>query len=285
MPAGTTARTTGLGTGSGKVSGVLGDSGDDVATGTAAARSATTSVAASRSIMFSIVVAAGDEPEPTDEPPVAEFTALQRTDLRVRRHDSRDADGDDLTYAWNFGDTGTGTGATTEHTYASDGPRTVTLTVSDGTAQDQATRQVDPRATVAQGTLAFVGAASTAGNRNGHTVRIPDAVKPNDRLLLFMTTNTTTGTITDALPGWTLLQSRDGNGIRGRAWTRRATGGDPGSEVSVSASVLTKSTLSVAAYRSTGSSMVSASAVRGVDSSTTSLATPTAPSPRPPRGW
>mgnify|MGYP004564598509 CR=1 FL=1 len=27
-------------------------------------------------------------------------------------------------------------------------------------------------------------------------------------------------------PGWTLLQSRDGDGIRGRAWTRSATAAD-----------------------------------------------------------
>ena len=49
---------------------------------------------------------------------------------------SFDPDGDVLTYSWDFGDTGTGTGAITSHTYAASGSYPVTLTVSDGTLSD-----------------------------------------------------------------------------------------------------------------------------------------------------
>jgi PKD repeat protein len=42
-----------------------------------------------------------------------------------------DADGDPLTYAWDFGDGDTGTGATASHTYPAAGSYTATVTVSD----------------------------------------------------------------------------------------------------------------------------------------------------------
>lgn len=45
---------------------------------------------------------------------------------------SVDVNGDALTYSWDFGDGTTGTGATANHTYTSEGSYHVTLTVSDG---------------------------------------------------------------------------------------------------------------------------------------------------------
>jgi PKD repeat protein len=47
---------------------------------------------------------------------------------------SSDADGDTLSYAWDFGDGSTGTGATPHHTYADNGIYSVSLIVNDGTA-------------------------------------------------------------------------------------------------------------------------------------------------------
>src|SRR5829696_7662975 len=111
----------------------------------------------------------------------------------------------------------------------------------------------------ADGQLSSAGAASTAGNRTSHPVRIPTGVQSGDTLLLFLTTNSTTASVTDPA-GWTLLQSRDGDGIRGRAWTRTATATDSGANVSVTTSALVKSTISVAAYHSTGVAAVTASA-------------------------
>jgi hypothetical protein len=43
-----------------------------------------------------------------------------------------DADGNPLTYAWNFGDGATGTGSAVSHTYSSTGVYTATVVVSDG---------------------------------------------------------------------------------------------------------------------------------------------------------
>ena len=65
-------------------------------------------------------------------PPVAAFasTVLGMT-ASFDGSSSSDIDGNVAGYAWSFGDTTTGTGATTQHTYASNGTYTVTLTVTD----------------------------------------------------------------------------------------------------------------------------------------------------------
>lgn len=272
VPAGTTSRTTAATTGSGKVSGVWGDSNGPVATGTAPARTATLSSAASRSATYSVVISPG---QLSDTAPQASFTAsCSGLTCSFDASGSSDADGDTLTYAWAFGDGQTGTGRTPTHTYATAGQRTVTLTVSDGSHQDVTTRQVSPDVAVTAGQIQYVGAASTAGNAPGRSVTIPSAVEPGDRLVLFFVTNTTTVPI-DAPAGWTLIQTRDGNGIRGRAWTRSATAADAGRDVTVSSgTTYVKSAMTVAAYRSTGPAVVGASALGGADAPATSHTAP-----------
>jgi len=52
---------------------------------------------------------------------------------------SMDPDGSPLTYAWDFGDGSSGSGATPSHTYADNGTYAVKLTVSDGTLSGEAT--------------------------------------------------------------------------------------------------------------------------------------------------
>ncbi|HWQ13667.1 MAG TPA: PQQ-dependent sugar dehydrogenase [Roseiflexaceae bacterium] len=60
------------------------------------------------------------------------FTAASTLTVSFDGNASSDPDGDPLTYAWDFGDGATGTGATTSHTYAAPGTYTASLTVQDG---------------------------------------------------------------------------------------------------------------------------------------------------------
>src|SRR5262249_46483572 len=73
---------------------------------------------------------------PVQDPPVAnagaDQTANEADVVTFNGGSSSDPDGDSLTYSWDFGDGGVGTGVAPTHTYADDGIFTVTLTVNDG---------------------------------------------------------------------------------------------------------------------------------------------------------
>jgi len=73
---------------------------------------------------------------PTNQPPVAAFTYSPTspgvgTPVQFDASSSADPDGTIVSYAWNFGDTGTATGALVSHSYAATSSYTVQLTVTD----------------------------------------------------------------------------------------------------------------------------------------------------------
>lgn len=79
-------------------------------------------------------------PTTTNRIPVACFDIGSGTSLNVNAGCSTDADGDALTYAWDFGDGSSATGVTAVHTYAAAGSYVVKLTVSDGKSTNVLTK-------------------------------------------------------------------------------------------------------------------------------------------------
>jgi PKD repeat protein len=71
----------------------------------------------------------------TNSPPVAHaggaYSGVEGAPITFDGTASTDPDNNIATYAWDFGDGNTGSGATVQHTYADGGTYTVTLTVSD----------------------------------------------------------------------------------------------------------------------------------------------------------
>ena len=88
---------------------------------------------------------------PTNRPPTANpggpYAGTSGIAVSFDGSQSADADGDALTYSWNFGDGGVGSGAAPTHIYATGDRFTVRLTVSDGRGGSTSATAV---ATVAQ---------------------------------------------------------------------------------------------------------------------------------------
>ena len=162
--------------------------------------------------------------------------------------DSTDPEGEALSFGWDFGDdSARGTEPVTTHTYAAGGTHTVRLTVTDARGGQATSEQVVAPTAIAS-PVEFVAAAHTEGNRRAHAVRVPEAARVGDRLLLFFAANSTNPTYTGP-DGWTELESREGTGIAGRVYTRIATPSDAGSNVAVTSSAYAKDSVSLAVYR------------------------------------
>ncbi len=210
---------------------------------------------------------------PPNSPPTAAFTvSCNGLSCAFDASGSSDSDGSVASYSWDFGDGDSGIGMQTAHPYSSAGPRTVTLTVTDNQgATGTTTRQASP--TVVSSSAEFVAADESHGNRRAHAVTVPGGIQAGDTLVLFMTLNSTNGSVTGP-DGWTALETVDSTGFRARVWTRTATASDAGSRVQVDTSSWLKSNLTVAGYRGPASS-VTASAASVVLSSQTSHTSPT----------
>lgn len=183
-----------------------------------------------------------------NQPPVAAFT-FSCNQLTCSFNASSSSDDNGISsYSWDFGDGGTDSGAQVQHIYGSAGPRTVTLTVTDGAGlTDAESKQVNP----SLAGVAFIGANSGNANSTTHQVQIPAGTQAGDALVLFVTSNSTATSVGNPA-GWTTLENLDGNNFRGRVWTRTATAGDAGGTVTVTTSGVTKAAISIAAYRAAG---------------------------------
>ena len=105
---------------------------------------------------------------PADEPPVANaggpYSGTAGVEVQFNGLGSSDPDNAIATYAWTFGDNGTGTGATPQHTYNTDGTYDVSLTVTDeGGLQDTDTTT----ATIAAAPVNQPPVANVGGPYNG----------------------------------------------------------------------------------------------------------------------
>jgi len=125
------------------------------------------------------------------------------------------------------------------------------------------------------GEIAFRGGAKFYGNTTSATLTVPDTVQSGDGMLLFVSLNVTTTTLTPP-SGWTQLADYLTGSQRTVVWRRVAASTDAGSTVRLGISGYTKTVLQLVAYGGTApTNPVAAFSTRSDPATTASHPTPT----------
>jgi PKD repeat protein len=269
-PAGQTVRSTANGTAAGRVNSLASDGGPASA-GPAGGITATTDAASSSFTAWTIVLNGAISTPPAT--PTANFTSSCNATACTFDGSSSTAPGSSISsYAWNFGDGATATGAATSHTFAP-GTSTVTLTVTNAVGATNSKSQ-PVTVTAAPQPIAFVAAVSTTGNATTETVTVPAAVTAGNALLLIATG--ANGSAMTAPAGWTQVDTSTAAAITSTLWKKVATATDAGSTVTVSFPSIYKGAVQLLAYSGTNAgNPVIAYAKKLTSAAASSYATPT----------
>jgi PKD repeat protein len=128
LPGSVTGRQAVCGTGAGHICSSLADSGASVPTGQNGGLVATADTTSGTATTWSVVLRTI---EPNQAPTAAFTFTCDGTDCDFDATGSSDPDGSVVSYAWDFGDSGSATGASPGHDFLTSGTRDVTLTVTD----------------------------------------------------------------------------------------------------------------------------------------------------------
>jgi PKD repeat protein len=179
-------------------------------------------------------------------------------------------------YAWDFGDSGTGTGVKPQHTYTAVGDYQVKLTVTSAQNLTNSVTKTVHVSTLTSTGINFVAQANSVSGGGNTSVTVPSTVSAGTGLVLIATGATTTALTGPS--GWTQLGTKTGgSAVITTAWQKVATAGDANSAVTVGFPAGAKGTLQLLAYSGTnGTAPVVASASSAAQASGTSFTTPTA---------
>ena len=214
---------------------------------------------------------------PNQKPNAAFTSDCEALDCAFDASGSADPDGSVASYAWDFGDGESGTGATPEHAYEEAGTYTVELTVTDdrgatGTKSSQITVAPD------QAGIGFRGGSGGNANVSTAYAQIPSSVQAGDGLIMVLTFNSGDHQVTEPPAGWTQVDTQTVGSATSVLWKRVAQAGDAGQRVDIGLSGYTKADIRLLAYEGTSTSDPIAEVAKGTDSDpVTEHASPNAP--------
>ncbi|GGT77323.1 PKD domain-containing protein [Actinomadura citrea] len=186
-----------------------------------------------------------------NQPPSAAFTGdCDGLNCTFNAGGSSDPDGSIASYAWDFGDGETGTGATPQHAFAAAGTYTVKLTVTDDRG-GKGTRSQDVTVASNQVNIGYRGGAGGNGNVQTATAQVPPAVQPGDGMILMLTFNSSEATLATPPSGWTQVGTQVAGTATSVVWKRVAQAGDAGTQVGIGFSAYTKADIRLLAYEGT----------------------------------
>ncbi len=217
-------------------------------------------------------------PPAVNQPPTAALMpSCLGLDCTFFGSSSSDSDGSIVSYAWDFGDGTTGTGANPQHSYLAGGAYPVTLTVTD---DDAATGSVQQTVTVtAPGTGSIAFRDDVRQNNTSSTVNltVPAGVQAGDGLILSLSvasTAVTYGQPTGVAGFVSVGTQANGAAMVTTVWHKVAEATDVGSTVTVTLSGTAKVDAHLLAYSGTSLSGPVATFAGRNDSSTVTHRTP-----------
>lgn len=188
---------------------------------------------------------------------------------------STDPDGDDLTYAWDFGDGSTGDVAAPDHQYAEPGTYDVTVTVSDGRG-GTTTASAQVTATAPASNIGFVGFSGTpGGNVKSIDLAPPAAAQVGDTAILSMARTSTSSWTGPTAPGeWILVDSRVNGSLTTTVWSRTLTADDLAGTVRFTSPTATHASATMSVYSGLDPARPVSAVGSAVDSASAQHATP-----------
>jgi PKD repeat protein len=243
-----------------------------VSSGNYPAVTATTDANTDRTAMWTIELRKSTS---TDVAPTARFTSsCVGLSCSFDGSGSSDSDGNVVGYAWDFGDSHSGTGVSPTHAYGNAGTYTVSLTVTDdGGLTDTVTHTV----LVSSGAgIAFVQANNAGGgNTTTKSVNVPGTASAGNTALLFLTQTTAASwSGPSGVTGWTSVGTYANGSLTTTVWSKALVAGDPGSAVKFTSATASHASLEVAVYSGVAASNPIARTANALDTSASSHTAP-----------